>query len=296
MRNFNEVGALRAYLRGVRTEGKIVGFVPTMGALHHGHFSLLQRAKNECDIAVVSVFVNPTQFSPNEDFAAYPRDLNKDSQLCAHAGVDAIFAPSSEEIYPQGFQTYVECGEISQALEGARRPNHFRGVATVVTKLLNIVQPNIAYFGQKDYQQFLVIERMARDLAMNATIQMAATARDTDGLALSSRNAYLTPEGRLLAPALYHALQSAAQAVAEGASDGRELQRELEAQIDAIAGIQRDYLALVHPDTLEPQADLSQGTTLAVGAIYIGKTRLIDNLLIAPPNAPAPRLRQYKPL
>lgn len=291
MRTFDQIVPLRAYLRGVRAEGKSVGLAPTMGALHEGHLSLFRRAKSDCDVVVVSIFVNPTQFGPNEDFAAYPRDLNRDMPLAAHEEVDALFMPAVEQIYPPGFQTYVEVTELEKALEGAHRPGHFRGVATVVTKLFNIVQPDRAYFGQKDYQQFLIIEQMVRDLNQPLALVMAPTVREPDGLALSSRNAYLSPEERQAATVLYRALQMAEARVREGARDPERLRQELEALIAAEPLATPDYVALVHPDTLQPVTTLDDAVTLVALAVRIGRTRLIDNMLVAPEGVPISRNR-----
>lgn len=291
MRTFQQVGPLRTYLRGIREEGKAVGFVPTMGALHEGHLSLIRRARADCDLVVVSLFVNPTQFGPEEDFSRYPRDLNRDLQLTSHEGVDALFAPSVEEMYPSGFQTFVEVPELSATLEGVVRPGHLRGVATIVTKLLNIVQPARAYFGQKDYQQFLVIERVARDLNLTAAIVMVPTAREADGVAMSSRNVYLSPEERQAATVLYRALQRAEGLVKGGERDPKKALQELEALIaeEPLATI--DYVRLVHPDTLESVATLEDAVTLVALAVRIGKIRLIDNGFVAPEGIPLSKHR-----
>ncbi len=291
MRTFEQISALRTYLRGLRQERKTVGFVPTMGALHAGHLSLVQRAKGDCDVVVVSIFVNPTQFGPQEDYSKYPRDTSRDMQLTSNAGVDALFLPTNEDIYPAGFQTWVDVTDISQPLEGVRRPGHYRGVATIVTKLLNIVQPDIAYFGQKDYQQFLVVERLARDLNMPSTIQMVPTLRETDGLALSSRNAYLSEEERSAATLLSRLLSLAGRRVLEGVSSAQELRRELEALVSEEPLAALEYIELANPDTLQPVENLEEGLTLVVAAIKIGKTRLIDNALIAPEGMASPRPR-----
>ncbi|HZO89259.1 MAG TPA: pantoate--beta-alanine ligase [Chthonomonadaceae bacterium] len=294
MRTFEHIGPLRTYLRGLRAEGKTVGFVPTMGALHAGHLTLIRRAKSDCDVTVISVFVNPTQFGPHEDFAAYPRNLGRDQKLASDEGVDALFAPSVEELYPAGFQTSVEVAELSAVLEGARRPGHFRGVATVVTKLFNIVQPDRAYFGQKDYQQLLLIERLVRDLNIPTTIVPVPTVREPDGLAMSSRNAYLSPEERRAATVLYRALQRAEELVKAGATDPVQVQAELEALIASEPLAQSDYVALVHPDTLQPVTTLADAVTLVALAVRIGKVRLIDNALIAPNGVPIVRNRLGK--
>ncbi len=294
MRTFEHIGPLRTYLRGLRAEGKTVGFVPTMGALHAGHLTLIRRAKSDCDVTVISVFVNPTQFGPHEDFAAYPRNLGRDQKLASDEGVDALFAPSVEELYPAGFQTSVEVAELSAVLEGARRPGHFRGVATVVTKLFNIVKPDRAYFGQKDYQQLLLIERLVRDLNIPTTIVPVPTVREPDGLAMSSRNAYLSPEERRAATVLYRALQRAEELVKAGATDPVQVQAELEALIASEPLAQSDYVALVHPDTLQPVTTLADAVTLVALAVRIGKVRLIDNALIAPNGVPIVRNRLGK--
>jgi pantoate--beta-alanine ligase len=290
MRTFQKVGPLRTYLRGIREEGKSVGFVPTMGALHEGHLSLIRRARADCDLVVVSIFINPTQFGPEEDFARYPRDLNRDLQMTSSEGVDALFAPSVEEMYPPGFQTAVDVPELSATLEGVLRPGHFRGVATVVAKLLNIVQPDRAYFGQKDYQQFLVIDRIARDLNLTPSIVMVPTIRESDGLAISSRNVYLSPEERQAATILYRALQKADTLVKDGERDPTKVQAELETLIAAEALANREYVALVNPETLEPVTTLGRVTLVAL-AVRVGKTRLIDNALVAPDGVATPKNR-----
>ena len=294
MRMFQQIGPLRTYLRGIREEGKTVGFIPTMGALHEGHLTLIRRAKSDCDLVVVSIFVNPTQFGPSEDFDAYPRTLTRDQQLTSNEGVDALFIPGVEEIYPAGFQTVVDVPELNTMLEGAVRPGHFQGVATVVTKLLNIVQPDRAYFGQKDYQQFLVIERLARDLNLIPDIVMIPTVREADGVALSSRNAYLSPEERLAAPVLNRALKKAEELVANGAVDATLVQKEMAQMLATESLVIPEYVALVNPDTLQPVTKLDQAVTLAALAVRLGKTRLIDNALLVPPGGTAVRNRLIK--
>lgn len=294
MRTFQQVSQLRAYLRGLREEGKSVGFVPTMGALHDGHLSLFQKARGECDIVVGSLFVNPTQFNDPKDYEAYPRDLTKDSVLAANAGVDALFMPELEEMYPPGSQTVVDVPELGTILEGAQRPGHFRGVATVVTKLLLCVQPDRAYFGLKDYQQVLVVERLVRDLHIPVTIVRAATVRETDGLAMSSRNARLTPEERAAAPVLYRALQRAETLVKSGVHDSQQVQHEVETVLASEPLAQVEYVALVHPDTLRPLDTLAETVTLVSVAARFGSVRLIDNLLIAPTGVPLPNHRPKK--
>ena len=290
MRTFSQVAPLRVSLRGLREEGKTIGFVPTMGALHDGHLTLMRKAKGECDVVVASIFVNPSQFGQNEDFAAYPRDLNRDLQMVSNAGVDTVFVPETSEIYPNGFQTIVDVPVLGSILEGAIRPGHFRGVATVVTKLFNIVQPERAYFGQKDYQQLLVIEQMVRDLNIPVKIIMVPTVREADGLAMSSRNAYLNPEQRQAAVLLSHLLNRAKDLINSGQTDVVKVKADLEAILAEEPMAAVDYIAFAHPETLAPLETLNEAAALLL-AVRIGKTRLIDNALLAPDGVPIPRLR-----
>ncbi len=292
MRLFEQVSGLRAYIRGIRTDGgKVIGFVPTMGALHEGHATLIRKARADCDVVVVSVFVNPTQFGPGEDLSAYPRNLARDQQLCSNERADAFFMPGDAEMYPTGFQTVVEVSDISSVLEGAHRPGHFNGVATVVLKLLNIVQPDRLYLGQKDYQQVLLIERMAHDLNLQTDVVTVPTARAADGLALSSRNAFLSPEERKVAPVLYSALKLARDRVAAGETDGSAVERQMRAVIDAEPLARPDYVCLVDPGTLKPITNLANSAAIAVLAVRFGKTRLIDNMPITSPGAVTSRPR-----
>ncbi len=290
MRTFSQVAPLRVSLRGLREEGKTIGFVPTMGALHDGHLTLMRKAKSECDVVVASIFVNPTQFGQNEDFAAYPRDLNRDLQMASNAGVDTVFVPEVSEIYPTGYQTVVDVPELGSVLEGAIRPGHFRGVATVVTKLFNIVQPERAYFGQKDYQQLLVIEQVVRDLNIPVKIIMVPTVREADGLAMSSRNAYLNAEQRQAAVILSRLLRQAEELLKSGHTDAPEVKAALEAMLAQELGATGEYIAFAHPETLAPVETLNEAVALLL-AVRIGKTRLIDNTLMAPDGIPIPRLR-----
>ena len=294
MRTFQQLSPLRTYLRGIREEGKMVGFVPTMGALHEGHLSLVRRAKADCDVVVVSVFVNPKQFGVGEDFEVYPRPIARDQQLASEAQADAMFLPPLEEMYPTGFQTVVDVPGIGSLLEGALRPGHFAGVATVVTKLLNMVQPHRAYFGQKDYQQLLLIERVARDLNQTADIVMVPTLRDADGVALSSRNVYLTPEERQAAPVLSRALKHAEAQIHAGVTDPQVLLAELAALVSTEPLANPDYIALVDPETLQPLVSLTETPVLIALAVRFGATRLIDNALVAPPGVTLPRTRGVK--
>ena len=281
MRTVRRVAELREALAPERRAGRRIGLVPTMGALHDGHLSLIRRARAECDVVVVSLFVNPTQFGPNEDLAAYPRDEARDAELAAEAGADLLFAPPAEEVYPAGFSSAVEVSGLTEVLCGdpARRgPEHFRGVTTVVTKLFNMVGPDVAYFGQKDAQQALVIRKLARDLDMPVQIEVLPTVREPDGLAMSSRNAYLDPSERERATALRRALAAAEAVVADGRRDADDVLAAARAEL-AAAGIEPEYLELRSAADLAPAERVNRSTLLAVAA-QVGPARLIDNVLL----------------
>lgn len=280
---------MRAVARDVRSRGRSLGLVPTMGALHEGHLSLVRQAKHECDVVLVSIFVNPTQFGPQEDFSRYPRALEKDLELLRSLKVDAAFAPSDAEMYPQGFNTFVEPGEIAAPFEGASRPGHFRGVATVVLKLFNIVEPDIAYFGQKDYQQVQVVRRLVEDLNLDVRLVICPTVREPDGLAKSSRNSYLSPEDRQAALALHHCLSRAEELVHAGVTNVQKLLNEMRAVFGAEPRARLDYLAIIEPTTLRPIERVTAGSVVVVAA-RVGTVRLIDNLIFAPPGS-SPELR-----
>jgi len=267
--------------RQARAESRIIGFVPTMGALHAGHTALVQRAKQECAPVVASIFVNPKQFGPNEDFTKYPRTLEPDSEKFSAAGVDTLFLPEASEIYPTGFRTYVTVEGLSDRLEGRSRPGHFRGVATVVMKLLEIVQPNFAYFGRKDAQQVRIISQMVRDLNLDTEIVVCPIVREPDGLALSSRNAYLSAEERRAATVLYRALEAARAELAAGARDSLQLQSVIRRVLEAEPLAAVDYVQIVDADAFEPITRIARPAYLLL-AVFIGKTRLIDNLYIEP--------------
>ncbi len=283
MRVIRQPTRLAAWTRALHREGVRVALVPTMGALHAGHRSLIRAARLACDAVVVSIFVNPTQFGPTEDFARYPRPFSKDARLCRVEGVDVLFAPSPSAMYPEGFQTEVHVPRVSARWEGAVRPRHFSGVATVVTKLLSIVRPEVAYFGQKDFQQAALVRRMVADLNLAAKVVVRPTVRERDGLALSSRNAYLSPAQRKAAPVLYRALRAGARAIREGAPTPRAVQAVMRRVCRSEPGVSVDYLAVCDPRTLEPLSGLGLRTTALLGAIQIGTIRLIDNLLVATP-------------
>ncbi|MER3469694.1 MAG: pantoate--beta-alanine ligase [Thermoflexus sp.] len=255
------------------------GFVPTMGYLHEGHLSLIRRARAENDHVAVSIFVNPTQFGPHEDYNRYPRDLERDLRLLEPLQVDLVFVPSVEEMYPPGFQTWVIVEELSRPLEGASRPGHFRGVATVVAKLFNIVQPDRAYFGQKDAQQAVVIRRMVRDLNFPVEIVVCPTVREPDGLAMSSRNTYLSPQERQAATILFRALQAAKARYEAGERDGERLREAMREVLRGEPLARVDYVSVADPETLEELSRV-EGPALLSLAVYIGNTRLIDNLLL----------------
>jgi pantoate--beta-alanine ligase len=253
-----------------------LGLVPTMGALHEGHLSLIRRARQDCPTVAISIFVNPAQFGPHEDFDRYPRPIERDLALAEEAGVDLVFHPSVEVMYPPGFATYVEVGPPALRWEGERRPGHFRGVATVVTKLFTITTPQRAYFGEKDYQQLQVVRRLVADLNLPVEIIGCPIVREPDGLALSSRNVYLTPTERPHATALWRALEAGRRLAAAGERDAGRLQAAMEAVLAATPGVRIDYVAVVDAATLEPVARLERPTRALIAA-YLGSVRLIDN-------------------
>ncbi len=284
MRTVRTVEEVRAAVRDARARSATVGFVPTMGAFHAGHLSLMRRAREACGIVVVSLFVNPTQFNEASDLAAYPRDETGDAAMAAAEGVDLLFAPPVEAIYPAGDSTTVEVHGLTEVLEGASRgAGHFRGVTTVVARLFNIVQPDVAFFGQKDAQQALIVQRMARDLAFPLHIEVCPTVREPDGLAMSSRNVRLSPAERQRALALRHGLAVAETAIAAGERD-----EERVAQVAVVAmrdrGVEPEYLAAVSAETLKPVTPLS-GRVLVAVAARVGPVRLIDNVIVELPNA-----------
>jgi pantoate--beta-alanine ligase len=276
MRTLRTIAELRAALAQPRREGSRIGLVPTMGAFHEGHLSLMRRARAECDAVVVSLFVNPAQFNEANDLAAYPRDEGRDAALAAEAGVDYLFAPAVEEVYPAGFATTVSPGGLTDLLEGAQRGRaHFEGVATVVTKLFNMVCPDVAYFGQKDAQQAAVIRQLVRDLDMQVQIDVCPIIREPDGLAMSSRNVRLSPAEREQATALSRALGLAAELVDAGETDAEVIAAAARAELDG-AGVLTEYFQIVSGETFVPITTI-EGSALAVVAARVGSTRLIDN-------------------
>lgn len=272
---------MKEQARAARAENRIIGLVPTMGALHEGHLSLVQRARQECSLVAASIFVNPKQFGPQEDFAKYPRAFASDQEKLERAGVDLLFAPEAAEIYPAGFSTRVEVEGLSDLLEGRSRPGHFRGVTTVVLKLLQIVLPHFAYFGRKDAQQARIITQMARDLNLDTEIVVCPIVREADGLALSSRNAYLNENERKAATVLNRALTAAKNELGVGVRDALQLQTIMRRILEAEPLAKIDYVELVDAETFEPVTRVHRAC-YALLTVYIGKTRLLDNMLIEP--------------
>ena len=263
-----------------REQDRTIGLVPTMGALHEGHLSLVREARRMCDVVVVSVFVNPTQFGPSEDYEDYPRDLTKDTALLTDYNVDYIFAPAAEEIYPKDFSTYVNVGGLSKLLEGESRPGHFRGVATVVAILFNTVRPDFAFFGQKDAQQAVIIKRMVRDLAFDTEIVVSPTVREDSGLAISSRNLYLDAEEQQSAAVIHRALKQAKEIYKKGERHAGKLAEIVRATIETEPRLRVDYVSVVDAETLEKLDKLDERPILVAVAAYVGKTRLIDNTML----------------
>ncbi|MCP9456298.1 MAG: pantoate--beta-alanine ligase [Nitrospira sp.] len=270
-----------AWSENLRRQGVTIGFVPTMGALHEGHRSLIRAGRRRSDALVVSVFVNPTQFGPTEDFARYPRVLDRDHALCRTEGVDVCFEPTVEAMYPKGYQTVVMVSEITRRWEGERRPHHFQGVATVVTKLFRIVQPHFAVFGQKDYQQVLLVRRLVQDLNLGVKIIICPTVREPDGLAMSSRNIYLSEQERTIAPLLYKSLKAGSEAIRKGVIEAALVQSTMAAVLKQEPRFTIEYLAVCDPLTLEPLT-LVTSKAILLGAVRLGSVRLIDNLIVSP--------------
>ncbi len=268
--------------RSLRHNGNVIALVPTMGYFHKGHLCLMDKARKISDKVIVSLFVNPTQFGPKEDLDKYPRDEKRDCALAEKHGVDYIFIPSAEEMYPNGFQTFIEVKNVSLGLCGASRPGHFRGVATVVAKLLNITMPHKAIFGQKDYQQLLVIRRMVNDLNMNVEVVAHPIVREPDGLAMSSRNTYLSPEERDSAISLYSALKLAEHVIKSGENSTDVVADEIRKHIETFPYTKIDYVFIGDPEDLQPIGKTIKGPVLIALAVYVGTTRLIDNAVVTP--------------
>jgi len=273
------IKSVRNLVKAVRSKGKIIGFVPTMGALHIGHISLIEKAKQQTDFVVVSIFVNPTQFGPGEDFKKYPRPLSADLKICRKAGVDVVFAPATEQMYPKENLTWVNVGKLTEQLCGRFRPGHFSGVTTVCAKLFNIVAPDIAFFGQKDAQQAIVIKRMVADLNMPLKIIVCPTVRQADGLAVSSRNQYLTRQQKKDAPLIYKSLQKCQKLIEDGVTDSKTIINQMRKILQQAPSIKIEYISIVDADTLQELKKIT-GKVLTVVAVKIGSTRLIDNILV----------------
>jgi len=278
MQEIRKIKEMRSFSQRVKAFGKTIGFVPTMGALHEGHLSLVTEARRKSGVVVVSIFVNPIQFGPKEDYTHYPRNLARDKKLLKEVGTDVIFVPEVEEMFPEGFKTYVEVEALSKVMCGKSRPTHFKGVTTVVAKLFNIVLPDYAFFGEKDYQQQVIIKQMVKDLNFPVEIITLPTVREFDGLAMSSRNAYLSEKERKIAPILYQALTLAKEEIKKGERDPQKVIRKMRTLIAQEPAVRLDYITLVHPETLE-ELKVIRGRVLIALAAYLGKARLIDNLV-----------------
>lgn len=280
MQVIQSVNEMQSIAMGMRVKGKLIGFVPTMGALHEGHLALVDVAKDQADFVVVSIFVNPTQFGPNEDFERYPRTFEGDLARCEERGVDVVFAPTKDDIYPDGFSTYITEEKLSRNLCGASRPGHFRGVTTIVAILFNIVRPDIAVFGQKDAQQAAIIRKMTRDLHLPVDIVTVPIQREPDGLAMSSRNRYLEPTQREDATAIYRSLQAGKNLVDRGVRNVDRVIAEVSYQLSHSRRIRVIYVSIVDPDTMENQREIVPGHSLLAVAVWIDQVRLIDNILL----------------
>jgi pantoate--beta-alanine ligase len=270
---------MRCIVHQIKKKNKTIGFVPTMGCFHEGHLSLFRRARKKDDVVIVSLYVNLTQFAPSEDLQKYPRNFKRDFELARKEKVDYLFCPSDSQMYPRPFSTFVSNEFLSNILEGKSRPTHFRGVLTVLTKLFHLVEPDTAYFGQKDYQQAFIVQKMARELNFNLKIKVLPTVREKNGLAMSSRNLYLTPSQRNRVPALFSALQQGRDMVLSETGSSTEILKKLRDSLRRTPGIRLDYLEMVDPETLE-KVKSARKKTLLVGAVWVGKTRLIDNLMV----------------
>lgn len=274
-----DIPALKEKIKNTKETGKTIGFVPTMGYLHQGHLSLIKAARKECDFVVVSIYVNPIQFGAGEDFEEYPRDLTRDAQLSQEVGVDLIFAPSDRAMYPGGYATFVEVKRLTEGLCGKNRPGHFKGVTTVVTKLFNLVEPHKSYFGQKDAQQALVLKKMVEDLNMNMELKIMPTLREPDGLAMSSRNSYLSPEEREAGQALFKSLSRAEKMIVQGIRESKEIIFHVRQILQKEDLLDIEYIEIVDTKNLERIGKL-QGEVLIALAARVGKTRLIDNIMV----------------
>jgi len=279
MKVIKSIPALKSAVRRWKSKNRTIGFVPTMGYLHEGHLSLVRASKKKADVTVVSIFVNPTQFGPKEDFRTYPRDFERDAGLLKREGIDVLFYPDAEEMYPGGYKTHVEVHDLQDKLCGRSRPGHFQGVSTVVLKLFNIVRPDYAFFGQKDAQQAIILRRMARDLDLDVGVEVIPIVREADGLAMSSRNTYLGPDERKAGLSLSRSLRQAKMRIDAGERRPAVILGAMKEMIAAEPLARIDYIEAVDIDTLEPVKEISERTLIAL-AVFIGKTRLIDNMIV----------------
>lgn len=275
----NRIQRMKEVIKDIKKDNKTIGFVPTMGCLHQGHLSLVREARRMSDYVIVSIFVNPKQFGPNEDYEKYPRNITKDAEILSQENVDYVFYPAVEEMYPENYRTYVIVEDLSDKLCGKSRPGHFKGVATIVIKLLNIIQPNFAFFGQKDAQQSIIIKRMIRDLNLDTEIIILPIVREPDGLAMSSRNLYLNPEERKAATVLFKSLQAAKELIKDGEKKASKIIERIKKIIADEPLAKIDYIEVVDLDNLNPMKSLDKTALIAIG-VYIGETRLIDNIIV----------------
>ncbi len=281
MKIINHIDKMKTYARIMKKENKLVGLVPTMGYLHEGHLSIIKAARNQSDIVIVSIFVNPVQFGPDEDFEKYPRDIKRDEELAKECGVDIIFYPKKEDMYPEGFSTYVDVEKLTKALCGKSRPGHFRGVTTVVMKLFEIIKPDIAYFGQKDAQQAYVVKKMIEDLNMDIITKIMPIIREEDGLAMSSRNIYLTKSERKDASLVYKSLKLAEGLIGSGEINPKKIIKKMRDLLSEKPSLKIDYISIVDTKSLK-EVTTVEGEVLIAIAVFIGKTRLIDNIILSP--------------
>ncbi len=281
MKVVRDIDKMKTYAKIMRKGNRLIGFVPTMGYLHEGHLSLIRAARKQTDVVIVSIFVNPIQFGPSEDFARYPRNIKRDEELCKSCGVDVVFYPRKEDMYPKGFSTYVEVENLTEELCGKSRPGHFRGVTTVVMKLFEIIKPDIAYFGQKDAQQAFVIKKMIEDMNMDITLKIMPTVREADGLAMSSRNTYLTKSERKSATVLYRSLSTAEELIRSGEKNAKNIIKKMRALIEKEPSIKIDYISIVDTKLLKSVPVVKDEVLIALAA-FAGKTRLIDNIIVNP--------------
>jgi len=279
MEQFTKISEIRKALEKVRRQGKTIGFVPTMGYLHEGHLSLVRESLKKADYTAISIFVNPTQFGPEEDFNRYPRDLSRDAQILEKEGVNILFIPDTREMYPEGYKTFVEIQDLQNLLCGESRPGHFRGVCTVVLKLFNIIQPNMCFFGQKDAQQAVIIKKMVRDLNLDISIEVLPIVREYDGLAMSSRNSYLDPEQRKAALVLYESLKEAEKMIREGERSAGNIIERMCKIINSEPRARIDYVEIVDLENLNPVVEIENKALIAL-AVFIGSVRLIDNIIV----------------